>query len=186
VAAEAKEASSLIFVTVGTDHHPFHRLMDWLDGWLAGIDAEAVRCVVQCGATPPPRFAEWKAFLGRAEMDALLKEATTVVCHGGPGTIMACRRSGIRPIVVPRRRSFGEHVDDHQLAFTQILARKGEIELVDGREEFGAALESALSNPAAFRRGTELADPADSARRFEELIDRLMAGPAGKRRRRWR
>jgi UDP-N-acetylglucosamine transferase subunit ALG13 len=177
----AETVPSLVFVTVGTDHHPFPRLMDWVDGWLADLDGGAVRCVVQSGATPPPRLAEWKAFLGREDMDTLMREATAVVCHGGPGTIMACRRVGIRPIVVPRRRTLGEHVDDHQVAFTRMLARKGEIALADTRGDFQAAVDFALSDSSAFRGASDLADPAEAARRFEQLIDELMAG--GRRRR---
>lgn len=183
MAAEAKPAPPLVFVTVGTDHHPFDRLMQWVDGWLAEAAGGDMRCVVQSGATAPPRLAESKAFLGREEMEALMGDATAVVCHGGPGTIMACRRAGLRPIVVPRRRALGEHVDDHQVAFTRILARSGEIELVDRREEFGAALRSALSNPTAFHRAGRPSDPDEAVRRFEQLVDRLMSGRAGKR---WR
>jgi UDP-N-acetylglucosamine transferase subunit ALG13 len=183
VAAEPEPLRPLIFVTVGTDHHPFERLVHWVDDWLAEDHTSAVRCLVQSGATLPPRLAEWRAFLGREQMKELMSKATAVVCHGGPGTIMACARTGIRPIVVPRRRALGEHVDDHQVAFTRMLAPKGEIELVGSWEEFRAALASALSDPAAFRRVSTLPDPAEAAERFERLIDQLMTGPTGRRRR---
>jgi UDP-N-acetylglucosamine transferase subunit ALG13 len=181
VAAGEQEASPLVFVTVGTDHHPFHRLIRWVDSWLARDGAPPIRCVVQSGATPPPRIAEWKAFLGPQEMEAMMGRATAVVCHGGPGTIMACRRSGIVPIVVPRRRALGEHVDDHQVAFTRMLAPKGEIELADGEERFRAALARALSDPQAFRRAGSLADPAKAAERFELLVGQLMRGHTRRR-----
>ncbi len=36
----------LVFATVGTDHHRFERLMDWMDAW--GAHPEA-RLVVQHG-----------------------------------------------------------------------------------------------------------------------------------------
>ena len=29
-------AERLVFVTVGTDYHPFDRLVDWIDRWVAG------------------------------------------------------------------------------------------------------------------------------------------------------
>jgi len=174
-------AAPLVFVTVGTDHHPFDRLIRWVDSWLAGDGAPAARCFVQSGATPPPRMAEWKAFLGGGEMETMMGRATAVVCHGGPGTIMGCRRLGIVPIVVPRRHALGEHVDDHQGAFTRMLGTRGEIELADGEEQFRATLASALRDPQAFRRAGSSIDRATVAEHFEQLIEQLVEGRTGRR-----
>jgi len=43
----------------------------------------------------------------------------------GPGAVMECRRAGRIPVVVPRHRSSGEAVDDHQSAFARHLSRQG-------------------------------------------------------------
>jgi len=42
----------LVLVTVGTDHHPFDRLVGWIDRW---APPGRVRLVVQYGTAVPPR-----------------------------------------------------------------------------------------------------------------------------------
>lgn len=39
----------LVVVTVGGDHHPFNRLMSWIETWLLD-EGDRVRCVVQHGS----------------------------------------------------------------------------------------------------------------------------------------
>ena len=38
----------LVFVTVGSDHHRFDRLVSWVDAWAAGRDVD---CVIQYGTS---------------------------------------------------------------------------------------------------------------------------------------
>ena len=49
-------------------------------------------------------------------------KASVVICHGGCGSISLALRAGKVPIVVPRQKRYGEHVNDHQLQLTQALA----------------------------------------------------------------
>ena len=52
--SSADNGRRLVFVTVGTDCHPFSRLMEWIDLSLDRLDGR-VRCLVQHGVSPPPR-----------------------------------------------------------------------------------------------------------------------------------
>ena len=89
-----------MFASVGTDYHPFDRLSRWIDSWLEAGGSESARCFVQTGTSAVPRLAEHRQYLGHAEMEAMVREAAVVVCHGGPGTIMLASTLGKRPIVV--------------------------------------------------------------------------------------
>ena len=71
-------------VTVGTDHHRFDRLMDWLERWNAGHPG-AVRWVVQHGSSRPMTGADGFAMKPRADLLELLRAADVVVTQGGPG-----------------------------------------------------------------------------------------------------
>ena len=73
-----------------------------------------------------------------------MREAAVVVCHGGPGTIMLAATMGKRPIVVPRRKAAGEHVDDHQHAFTRRIAADGAIILAESESDFRGYLSGVL------------------------------------------
>ncbi len=112
----------MIFVTVGTHHQPFTRLMKALDA------LPADELVVQHGHSPPPRHAaEASAFLGYAEMLDRMRAADAVVTHAGVGSVLTALRLGHTPAVVARERRFGEHVDDHQVEFTVAVAEAGRV-----------------------------------------------------------
>lgn len=163
--------SSLVFVSVGTDHHPFDRLIRWVDAWLP----EGVQCVVQHGTSAPPRRAEGVAYLDHAALTSLLDEAAVVVCHGGPTTITESRRHGRRPIVVPRDPALGEHVDDHQQRFCARMAAKGLISTAADEDAFRGLVDHALAAPDDYAVVADGGDVAESVARFGGLVADLLA-----------
>ena len=154
----------------------------WMDGWLEAGGSDAARCFVQTGTSAVPRLAEHRQYLGHAEMEAMVREAAVVVCHGGPGTIMLASTLGKRPIVVPRRKRYGEHVDDHQCSFTERIAAEGAIVLAGSEQELRSCLDAALG-----RDGSEAklpptgAGPARAVAMFEQLVDELLMQANGAR-----
>jgi UDP-N-acetylglucosamine transferase subunit ALG13 len=162
----------LVFLTVGTDHHPFDRVVRWLDAWLEGGGAGQVRCLVQHGASAPSSLAPSREFLTYAEMDAAIRDAAVIVSHAGPGTIMMAAEIGKVPIVVPRTRALREHVDDHQVLFAQRLREDRTIALADSETKFRQFVERALARPFALPQ--RAASSAEAVRRFEEVVDELM------------
>jgi UDP-N-acetylglucosamine transferase subunit ALG13 len=165
----------LFLVTVGTDHHPFDRLTGWIDGWLQATGPDRVRCIVQGGTSQPSRLGEATAYLGAPEMETLMKEAAAVVTHGGPATLAECARLGVIPIVVPRRKSHGEHVNDHQVAFVDRMATDGTLVVARSREELSVLLDRALSDPEAFRAPPRDGASPEVVRRFGRLVEEMVA-----------
>jgi UDP-N-acetylglucosamine transferase subunit ALG13 len=178
----AQIAPGLLLVAVGTDHHPFDRLVRWVDGWLGGPGGRAagLRCLMQTGTSAPPPgesgAVEWRAYLEFEALQAAMRDAAAVVCHGGPGTILGARHAGAVPIVVPRRHRLGEHVDDHQVAFSRRLAGDGSVFLAETEAELQALLDRVAAEPAAFRAAAEHRGTAAAVRAFERLVDELVAG----------
>lgn len=163
--------SALVFVSVGTDHHPFDRLIGWVDAWLP----DGVQCVVQYGTSAPPLRAEGVAYLSHGALTGLLEEAAVVVCHGGPATITESRRHGRRPIVVPRSPDLGEHVDDHQQRFCARMEAKGLISRTDDEDAFRALMDRALAEPDEFAVPAHGGDVAESVARFGDLVADLLS-----------
>ncbi len=149
-----------VVVTVGTDHHPFDRLMSWVDDLVAGGTLQASQVLVQSGTSRPPTAATVRSALPRADLIALMGDAAVVVGHGGPGTIMDARAVGRRPIVVPRVARLGEHVDDHQVAFTRRLADQGKIILAEDLVSFRSAVLRGLEDPAFLTKDEPQTEPA--------------------------
>jgi UDP-N-acetylglucosamine transferase subunit ALG13 len=167
----------LVFATVGTDHHQFGRLVDWLDRWLEANVEDGVTALVQIGTSPRPRRARSVAYLRYDDMEETMRRACAIVTHGGPGSIMLASWLGKRPIVVPRRAALGEHVDNHQVMFTERLAETGTIALADSEARLHELLSAAVAgdgDPVA-ARDREHVDEA--VRRFERLVGEVVGGP---------
>ena len=177
----------LLLVTVGTDHHPFDRLVRWADGWLAAHPG-SLRCLMQTGTSAQPAGpAQWQAYLEFDALQAAMASAAAVVCHGGPGTILGARHMGAVPIVVPRQHRLGEHVDDHQVAFSRRLAAEGGgIHLAETEADLHRLLDRVAGEPAAFRAGPAGQTPvgrdrATAVREFGRLVDGLVGDRPGPR-----
>ncbi len=127
-----------MFVTVGTDHHPFERLIGWAERWAER--AEDWNVLVQHGRTRAPRYGTAFDFRDHDRMQSCFASANIVVSHGGPASISEARRLGHTPIVLPRDPARGEHVDDHQQVFVARLAAEGLVTWVQTEDEFLAAV----------------------------------------------
>ena len=83
-------------------------------------------------STYEPQHCEWRPFFDYAELNSLVKKADVVISHGGPATFMGAIGYGKRPIVVPRLKRFGEHINNHQVRFAERILRDGyDIKLVE-------------------------------------------------------
>jgi len=167
----------VVLAIVGTDHHPFNRLVGWLDEWARDTSAP-MRCFVQSGTSTPPHYAEWATTLPYDRLRELVSTASVAITHGGPGTIMDVRQGGLVPIVVPRRHSLGEHVDDHQVVFTERIAATGAIHLAHERAELIRLLESALAGSLEVRADAI----GDNGKRAVESFGREVAALYQRRR----
>jgi len=115
----------MVFITVGNAQNGFRRLLDVIDD-LAGkgfFHSEPV--FIQSGFESNffPKFCEVESFIPAEEFNKRLKDASMIISHGG-GTILSVIKLGKVPVVMPRRKKYGEHVNDHQLQFVQALAAK--------------------------------------------------------------
>lgn len=161
---------ALIAVLVGTDHHPFDRLVGWVSELAL---AEEWEWFVQHGSTTLPSNLSGVRMLDVDELQKLLGRASAVVTHGGPGLIMEARASGHRPVVVPRDPRLGEHVDAHQQHFAHRLARSDLIDLANDPE----ALRDAITRQVERGRqpATHRASAHEASSRLGAMVDAMLA-----------
>ena len=162
----------LALLTVGTDHHRFDRLIQWVEAWAVRNPA-ALEWVVQTGSSTPPRSLPSSMYLPQAALRTAMARAVAVVCGAGPATIMEARQAGIVPIVVPRRPELREHVDGHQVRFAPRVAESGQIVLAGTEQDLHGLLDRAVSDPAAFRAAGPAADGGEAVQRFATLVSGL-------------
>jgi len=77
-----------------------------------------------------------------------LRTSELVVSHAGIGTIILCKEYGTPLVILPRRKKYREHMNDHQLEVAEALERrKGEnIYVAKGEEELEEKIFEALNS----------------------------------------
>lgn len=162
----------MIFVTVGTHEQPFDRLIKYMDEW-AGKNDEKV--VIQTGySSYKPKNCQWSKMFSHRQMMELMEKARIVITHGGPGSFLAVLRKGKIPIVVPRRKKYNEHINDHQLEFCSLIStRYKSIILVEDISELGSQI-SSYENLISEMNGQEESNNIKFCRNFEIIINDLM------------
>ncbi|MCD8335808.1 MAG: multidrug MFS transporter [Lachnospiraceae bacterium] len=131
----------MIFVTVGTHEQQFNRLVQCVDELrIKNVIKEEV--IIQKGySTYEPNACECCDFFPYKEMISLVEKARIVITHGGPSSFIMPLQIGKIPVVVPRRKEFDEHVNDHQLNFCREVAeRQGNIIVVEEIDKLGDTL----------------------------------------------
>ncbi|GAA4979967.1 glycosyltransferase [Kineococcus glutinatus] len=59
------------------------------------------------------------------EMEAAMAEADVVIAHAGTGSTVTALMNGRVPLLLPRLKELGEHVDDHQSELAAMLEKRG-------------------------------------------------------------
>lgn len=115
----------MIFVTVGTHTQGFERLVKAVDE-LAGSGKIKEKVIMQIGNTKyEPKHCEWFRFECFKKIIELNNTARLVITHAGAGCILTALRFGKPLIIMPRRKKFGEHTDDHQADIAEALDKNG-------------------------------------------------------------
>ena len=149
VDGEAPPKQPLLFATVGATLG-FPRLI----GSVLALKRSGrlpERVILQIGDVAPPvdvpEGVEVRQSIPFDEVQAILKDAAFVVCHGGTGSLITALRAGCRTIAMPRRFSLGEHYDDHQEEITAAFAARGLLEVALDSDDLGACIERARAKP---------------------------------------
>ena len=149
----------MIFVIMGMEVHPFDRLARAVDE-LARANEFGEEFFVQLGTCSyEPQHARFERFLSFGDVCEQVRRASVTVTHAGAGSTLMCIEQGKHPVMVPRRSSYGEHVDEHQLPFAAKLEAGGLAIVVREMTELSAAIAAARS----------LSAPADALGRAREL-----------------
>lgn len=122
----------MILITVGSTQFPFAR-MNALVARLSHENARLEKIIFQYGSLAPQYYTPPIAiypFIAQDELLQYMKKARVVICHGGPGTIYQALSFGKIPWVLPRQKRYGEHLTDHQVQFSEFMAKRHLIRVI--------------------------------------------------------
>ena len=137
------------FVSVGNARQPFNRLLSSIDDLAAVLPSPVT---VQYGNN---KYNNSKYqcidFLDIDDFNRNISISDLVITHAGAGSIITALTSGKIPVVMPRRKEYGELVDDHQIEFVNELAEKGLIIIAENE----SALRSSIEKAEKFNKSTK-------------------------------
>lgn len=141
----------MIFVTVGTTGFSFDRLLKAVD---LAVQRSKIKekLIVQKGSSQYHFL--YKNISSYQEISfgktlTLIKKARVVICHAGPATIyLALKYAKNKPLVVPRRKNYHEHLNDHQSFFTEFIKKDDLVETVFPEKKIVPEIIKYLKNPA--------------------------------------
>ena len=106
---------------VGTHEQQFDRLVRAVDT----LETHEQRIIQYGYSTYEPVSSEAHEFLSFDEVKRYIQDANVVITHSGTGSVMLALSLGKLPIVAPRYKKYGEHIDNHQLQLVQDLEEDG-------------------------------------------------------------
>lgn len=127
----------MIFVSLGTQKQSMKRLLEYLEH----LKLKETIIVQNGNTTFTSASMQLVGFLTYDEMEAYIKAADVVICHGGGGTIFQALHQQKKVICVPRLKKYHEHINDHQVEMIDTLVKKGYLLECRTEEELKDALQ---------------------------------------------
>lgn len=111
-----------VVVTLGTmEDYSFRRLIERANAVLS--DSTEVLWQVGCtDVSDLPIVAHRQ--LPAHELQTAIATADVVIAHAGCGSSVAALEAGKKPVLIPRRKTHGENVDDHQALLAEELSKR--------------------------------------------------------------
>jgi UDP-N-acetylglucosamine transferase subunit ALG13 len=130
----------VIFVSVGTHKQQFNRILEAIDD-LVEKKIIKEKVFAQTGhSNYKPKNYSFKKFLEIKEFDKNIKACSTFITHAGEGNIGTALQHEKKMIIIPRRKKFDEHTNDHQLELAEAIAKEKQAIVIEDVKEIQKAL----------------------------------------------
>lgn len=119
----------MIVVTLGTIPYPFNRAIRWIHSLIEeGVIDEPV--FIQYGVSDVSCLKQHSQVILEPLVEAnrffsFVDTARLVISHAGQGSTRTLASRGVSFVLLPRLKIYGEHIDDHQLHFSQNVEFSG-------------------------------------------------------------
>jgi UDP-N-acetylglucosamine transferase subunit ALG13 len=158
----------MIFLTVGTQF-PFDRLVRSVDE-IAGQNGWAEEIVAQIGTSKyQPRHFKAVPEMEKNLFDQHLRQASGIISHAGMGTITMALESQKPLLVLPRRKKYGEVVNDHQVDIAGKFEQLGLLLVAYEAEE----LPEKMAQLKSFVPRSRYTDPQNVIQRISRFLQEL-------------
>lgn len=113
----------MIFVVIGTSSWNFDRLIRAVDEIAPTLEEKVIMQIGNSNYIPVN--SEYFRYKPKKEVEEIYKDASLIICHAGIGSIISSSKFHKNIVVVPRRKDYGELLDDHQAEIGRKLEKRG-------------------------------------------------------------
>lgn len=132
----------MVYVTVGNHYQGFERIIQKMDEIAENLGE---KIIMQIGVSKYiPKNCPYFRFIPFSESSNYIKRAKVVVSHAGIGTIITASKFGTPLVILPRRKKYGEHNNDHQLEIAKAIREKKGIFVTEDMDKLEDLLKEAL------------------------------------------
>lgn len=129
------------FISLGNSHQPFTRFLAKIERVIEQLPKPVL---VQRGHTDfVCTHAEVISFMDMQAFNKAINNHSLIILHGGAGSIIQALAHKKIPVVMARKKLFGEHIDDHQIEFVARLSSLGLIVDVENKNSLLEACDAA-------------------------------------------
>jgi beta-1,4-N-acetylglucosaminyltransferase len=159
----------MIFLTVGTQFG-FDRLVKAVDDAIGSGEIVDVEVFAQIGGGGyEPVNMQFVRMLDKGAFDEKVCQADALIGHSGIGTIVMAMEKDKPLLVMPRRKKYGELVNEHQLGTAKKFEQLGHIMAVYEEDELAVK----ISELKSFRPSPRKADPQRVCDRIKGFLESL-------------
>ena len=156
----------MIFVTVG-QARDFSRLVKKIDEIGERIKEEII---IQQGQTKyVPKNCKHFEFVSRDDFLKYVKKSRIIITHAGVGSIITALNCGKPTIVVPRRKKYNEHRNDHQMDIAREFNRTGRVSVCYDVNNLEKRIRK-IKKQGVFKKQNEL----EIGKKLENFIESVM------------
>jgi len=115
----------MIFLSAGNNELSFLRLFLKFEKIFYKLNTKNLEVICQVGHTDykNKNFKVIK-FLEKKKFNDLIRKSNIFISHAGAGSVIDSIQNKKIPILLPRKKKFNEHIDDHQIELYERLLKK--------------------------------------------------------------
>lgn len=112
----------MIFLSTGNNELSFIRLFLRFEKFFYNLNNKNIEVICQVGHTEykNKNFRIIK-FLEKRKFNELIRKSKMFISHAGAGSVIDSIKNQKIPILLPRKKKFKEHIDDHQVELYEKL-----------------------------------------------------------------
>jgi UDP-N-acetylglucosamine transferase subunit ALG13 len=119
-----------------------NRVIDEIDCLIEEGKISANDVVIQGGVSKPSKYAKFYKMIDEAMFNYYVEKCSLLITHAGTSSIIKGLKRNKKVIIIPRKKKFDEHVDDHQQDIASVFKKRNYAEIIENIKDLGYVIDN--------------------------------------------